>query len=109
MSNALWVGLLIRILAGAFAPVWVKFGVFLVALLASGLVMKASRSVHSAHGVYNVIGVHPVMPPWLIGVFGLAFGLWSWHYARKRGLQHLSQHELRTRWRNARRISKWGW
>lgn len=103
MSNALWVGLLIGILAGVFAPVWVKFGIFLVALLASGLVTKASHSVHSAHGA------HLAMPPWLIGVAGLAFGLCSWHFARKRGLQHLGQAELRTRWRNVRGISKWGW
>lgn len=88
---------------------WVKFGVFLVALLTSGLVTKASHSVHSAHGIHNVVDVHPSMSPWLIGVAGLAFGLYSWHFARKRGLQHLSEAELSARWRNVRGISKWGW
>jgi hypothetical protein len=77
----------------------VKFWVFLVALVGSDLVQKASHSVH----------VHSAMFPWLIGVAGLAFGLWSWHFARKRGLQHLGEHELRTRWKHVRGISTWGW
>jgi hypothetical protein len=46
---------------------------------------------------------------WLIGLIGVGFGLWAWHYARKRGLQHLGQSELKTRWNNVRGISRWGW
>ena len=109
MLNTLCICLLVGILVGAFAPEWAKIGVFLVALVGSDLVQKASHSVHSAHGVHNVNGLDSAMSPWLIGVAGLAFGLWSWHFARKRGLDHLGKAELRTRWANVRRISKWGW
>lgn len=100
MSNALWIGVLIGVLVGAFASEWVKIGAFVVALVFSDLVQKASHGVH---------GVHTAIPPWMIGVGGVIFGLMSWHFGRKRGLQHLGQAELRTRWRNVRRISKWGW
>ena len=103
MLKTLCICLLVGILVGAFAPEWAKIGVFLVALVGSDLVQKASHSVH------GVKGLHSAMPPWLIGVAGLAFGLWSWHFARKRGLDHLGKAELRTRWTNVRRISKWGW
>jgi hypothetical protein len=80
MSNALWVGVLVGVPVGAFAPGWAKIVVFLVALLFSDLVHGALHNVHNIHNV------HFAVPPWLIGVGGVAFGLWSWHYARRRGL-----------------------
>jgi len=101
MSNALWLGILIGVPVGAFAPGWLKPIVWVVALVLSDL-------VHTQN-VQNVQGLHFAIPPWLIGLLGVLFGLWSWHYARKRGLQHLGQAELRTRWAAARGISKWGW
>jgi hypothetical protein len=100
MSNALWVGLLVGVPVGAFAPGWAKIVVFLIALLFSDLVGGVSHNIHN---------IHFVVPLWLIGVGGVAFGLWSWHYARKRGLQHLGQAELRNRWTTVRGTSKWGW
>ena len=106
MSNALWVGILVGVPIGAFAPQWVKIPVFLIALLLSGLIHGASHNVHNATNLHNV---HFAVPPWLIGLAGVAFGLWAWHYARKRGLQHLGQAELRTRWAAVRGSSRWGW
>lgn len=120
MSHALWVGLLIGIPVGTFAPEWAKIGGFVIALLLSDLVQKVvhsvtahSASVHRIHSVglhsASVQSAHFALPPWFIGALGLAFGIWSWHFARKRGLQHLGRAELRTRWTAARGISKWGW
>jgi hypothetical protein len=106
MSNALWVGVLVGVPVGAFAPEWAKIVVFLIALLLSDLAHGASRNLHNVHNVHNV---HFMVPLWLIGVAGLAFGLWAWHYARKRGLGHLGQAELRTRWAAVRGSSRWGW
>ena len=100
MSNALWIGVLVGVPVGAFAPEWAKIVLFLIALIFSDLI----------HGVFhNVHNVHFAVPLWLIGVVGVAFGLWSWHYARRRGLQHLGQAELRTRWTAVRGTSRWGW
>lgn len=106
ISNALWIGMLVGVLVGNFAPGWVKIGAFLVAVVGSDLVQKAS---HRVHGAPNLNSVHFALPPWLIGAAGVAFGLWAFHFARKRGLQHLGQAELRNRWTNVRRVSKWGW
>jgi hypothetical protein len=116
MSNALWFGILVGLAVGLFAPEWLKIVVFLVALLLSDLVQTVVHRVHRAHGV-SVHGVHSAsvhsyhfaVSPLSIGVVGLAFGLWAWHYARKRGLQHLGRAELRARWTAARGISRWGW
>lgn len=103
MSHELWVGVLIGIPVGAFAPQWIKFAAFAIMLLLSEVVRGAS------HGVHNLGQVHFVWPPWLVGVIGMAIGLWAWHYARRRGLEHLGQAELRGRWNTVRGISKWGW
>ncbi len=106
MYNALWIGVLLGVLVGAFAPGWVKPIVFVVALIFSDLVHAASRNVQNAANLHNV---HFAVPLWLVGIAGLAFGLFAWHYARKRGLQHLGAAELRTRWAAVRGTSKWGW
>jgi hypothetical protein len=103
MSHALWVGVLIGVPVGAFAPQWVKIVVFLIVLLLSEVVRGAS------HGVGNLSHVHFVWPPWLIGVIGVVIGLSAFHYARRRGLAHLGQAELRSRWTTVRGISRWGW
>jgi hypothetical protein len=103
MSNALWVGILVGVPVGAFAPGWVKPIVFVIALILSDLVHTTSHNVHNVHNV------HFAIPPWLIGIVGIGFGLWAWHYARRRGLQHLGKAELLNRWANVRGISKWGW
>ncbi len=106
MSNALWLGILVGVPLGAFAPEWVKIVVFVIALLLSDLLHEAT---HNVHNVANLHNAHFAVPPWLIGVIGLGFGLWAWHYARKRGLQNLGKAELNTRWNNVRGISRWGW
>ncbi len=106
MSNALWVGILVGVPVGTFAPEWARIVIFLIALLLSDLIHGAS---HNVHNVANLHNVHFAVPPWLIGLVGLAFGLWAWHYARRRGLQHLGQAELRTRWTAVRGTSRWGW
>ena len=106
MSNALWIGLLIGVPVGTFAPEWVKIPVFVIALVLSDLIHGTSQNVRNVTGVHNV---HFAVPPALIGIAGVAFGLWAWHYARRRGLQHLGQTELRNRWTAARASSKWGW
>lgn len=100
MSHALWVGILIGVPVGAFAPQWIKIAVFLIVLLLSEVV----------HGVsHGVSSIHFVWPPWLIGVIGVAIGLLALHFARRRGLEHLGQAELRNRWNTVRGISRWGW
>jgi len=106
MSNALWLGVLAGVVLGSFAPEWVRIVVFIIALLLSDLTHEASRNVYNVTNFHNY---HFEVPPLLIGLAGLAFGLWAWHYARRRGLQHLGEYELRTRWTNVRGSSKWGW
>jgi hypothetical protein len=106
MPNLLWVGLLIGVPVGAFAPGWVKPIVFVVALVLSDLVHTISHNGQNAHFGQNV---HFAVSPALIGAIGVGFGLWAWHYARKRGLGHLGQAELNNRWNNTRGISRWGW
>jgi hypothetical protein len=108
MSNALWLGILVGLAIGVFAPEWAKIVVFLFALLFSDLVQTVLHRVHSAHGT-SVRSAHFAVPPELIGAAGLVLGLWAWHYARKRGLQHLGRAELRSRWTAVRGISRWGW
>ena len=98
MINTLWVAVLVGVLIGAFAPEWIKFSAAVVAVVLSGLLVRVT-----AHHARFVVS------PWLIAVSGVVFGLWSWHYARRRGLQHLGEFELRNRWTNARTISSWGW
>jgi len=100
MSNAFWVGVLLGVPFGAFAPGWTKPVVFLIALVLADLVHGASHNIHN---------LHFVVPPWLIGLAGVLFGLWAWHYARKRGLQQLGRAELNNRWNLTRGISRWGW
>ena len=103
MSNALWLGVLAGVALGSFAPEWVRIVVFVIALLLSEVERGAS------HGVSNLGHIHFVWPPWLVGVIGVVIGLLALHYARRRGLAHLGQSELRGRWTNVRGISKWGW
>jgi hypothetical protein len=109
MFNALWFGILVGVVLGNFAPEWVKIVAFVIALVLSDLKYEVSRNVHKVTNFHSVHNVHFTVPPELIGLVGVGFGLWAWHYARKRGLQHLGEAELRTRWSNARASSKWGW
>jgi hypothetical protein len=75
----------------------------------SGLIDLVPRPSVRRHG--HVAGrlVAVPSPSWLIAAGGVFFGLWAWHYARKRGLQHLGAAELNSRWTNVRDVSKWGW
>jgi hypothetical protein len=109
MSNALWFGILVGVLVGTFAPEWARIVVFLIALVLSDLAYQASKGIHNIRNVHNVHNVHFVVSPELIGVVGIVVGLWAWHYARRRGLQHLGRAELNTRWTAVRGISRWGW
>jgi hypothetical protein len=102
--NTLWVGVLVGVFVGAFAYEWVKLATVIVAFIFSGLFMRLERlrGQRFSH-------LHFMLPPSAIAIVAVLIALFSWHYARKRGLQHLGQHELRTRWNNVRGISKWGW
>jgi hypothetical protein len=93
-----WTGVLAGMVVSAFAPGWVKGIVTVAAVLLSGLLARFHPRGH----------VHLTVSPLLIGAAGVVFGLWSWHYARKRGLQHLGESEARTRWERVREESKWG-
>lgn len=98
MLNMFWVGVLAGMAVSAFAPDWVKAITAVAAAVFSRLLVRVSPH-----------HLQFVAPPWLIALSGVAFGVWSWHYARKRGLQHLGKAELNTRWKAVRGISKWGW
>jgi hypothetical protein len=99
--NMFWTGVLLAMVASAFAPGWVKGIIFVVALMLSGVLVRLQ-----AHAPHHL---HAVMSPWLIAVAGVGFGIFAWHYARVRGLAQLGTAELRTRWTNVRRVSRWGW
>jgi Na+-translocating ferredoxin:NAD+ oxidoreductase RnfD subunit len=96
--NMFWTGVLAGVVVSAIAPGWVKGITAVAAVVLSGLLSRLHQGGH----------FHLTMSPALIGVAGVAFGLWSWHYARKRGLRHLADSELRTRWERVRDESKWG-
>jgi hypothetical protein len=98
--NMLWIGVLAGMIVCA-GPEWLKILTFVVAVLFSGLLVHLP--VHG-HG-----HPHATANPWVLAIGGVGFGVWSWHYARKRGLQHLGAAELNTRWTNVRKMSKWGW
>jgi hypothetical protein len=98
--NMFWTGVLAGMVVSAFAPGWVKGITTVVAVVFSGLVMRVS-----AHAPHHV---HFAIPAWAFAWGGVAFGLWSWHYARKRGLDHLGVAEAKTRWERVRETSKWG-
>jgi hypothetical protein len=96
--NEVWIGVLAGILVGEFAPEWMKIITFIASLLLSGLLIRFHPSGHA----------HLMASPGVIAIAGVIFGIWSWHYARKRGLQHLGKSELATRWERVREESKWG-
>ena len=96
--NMFWVGVLAGMVVSAIAPGWVKAIVTVVAVMFSGLLMRFHQRGH----------VHLTVSPYLIGIAGVVFGLWAWHYARLRGLKHLGESEMRTRWDRVRDESRWG-
>ena len=102
MSTTLWLGIWIGVLIGSFAGGGIRLAVFLISLLL--------WEVHTVtHAIGGIGHVHFTVPPVVIGIAGVAVGLLMFHFARLRGLAHLGQYELNTRWTNVRRISKWGW
>lgn len=103
MFTTICLGIWIGVLVGTFLPEWIRIVVFLITFWLSDLVHSASHDVSYFHSL------HYAVPPWLIGIVGVLVGMWAWHSARRRGLAHLGQSELNTRWTNVRRISKWGW
>jgi hypothetical protein len=109
MSNALWLGIVVGVLVGTFAPEWVRILVFVIAGLLSDLAYQASKGIHNIHNIRSIHNVHSALPSWLIVIAAVVFALWAWHYARRRGLQHLGRAELNTRWTAVRGISRWGW
>ena len=102
MHNEFWLGVLIGVPVGAFAWGWLKPLVFVVALVLADVVPTTSAK-------HTIEHVHYKVPPALIGLIAVLFGLWSWHYARKQGLKNLGAAELKTRWTNVKGVSKWGW
>jgi hypothetical protein len=99
--NMFWTGVLVAMVVSAFVPGWVKGIIFVVAVFLSGVLVRLHA--HTPHHLTFVV------PEWLIALAGVSFGVFAWHYARLRGLQQLGSAELRTRWGNVRRVSKWGW
>ena len=115
MLNMFWVGVLAGVLIGDFAFEWLKIITAIAAFLLSGILVRAEheRAVHvrpHGHGhAQQTTHLHVVLSPWLIAIAAVLFAGFSWHYARKRGLQHLAQAELNTRWTNVKKVSSWGW
>lgn len=103
--HILWLGVLGAMVVSAIAPGWIKAIVFVAALMFSGLLVRLP--VHP-HGHLHLTFA-PRVYPTLIALAAVGFGIWSWHSARKRGLKHLGDAELRDRWSRVRGISKWGW
>jgi hypothetical protein len=101
--HVFWVGVLAGMAVIALGPGWLKLATLVVAVVLSGLLMRLRTLPH------HHLQFHATVPPLLIAVAGVVFGLWAWHYARKRGLQQLGEHELRNRWGAMRGVSKWGW
>ena len=110
--NMFWIGVLAGMLVCA-GPGWLKALTFVTAIVFSGLLVRLTtgHGLHlPGHGQeHGHVHLHATANPWLIAILAVLFGVWSWHYARKRGLAHLGAAELNTRWTNARKISKWGW
>jgi len=102
MSTWLWAGIMLGIIVGSWFPSWLRPVIFVLALV-----------LWDVHRVTNVVGgashLHYTMSPVVIGVIGVIVALFALHLGRKRGLGHLGQAELGTRWTNVRKISKWGW
>jgi len=98
--HVFWLGVLAGMAVAVVAPGWLKAITAGVAVLLSGLLVNLPTHGHDHF--------HAKVSPWLIAVGGVGFGLWAWHYARKRGLLHLGQSELNTRWERVREESKWG-
>lgn len=97
-SHAFWYGVLLALLIAWILPGWAAVVLFLIALLASGLlqslVSHGHSSASSSSGVLLVI----------VAVIALPVGL---YFGRIRGLRHLGEFEFRTRLRNVRIISRW--
>jgi ABC-type uncharacterized transport system fused permease/ATPase subunit len=75
-------------------PGWAAILLFVIALLASGLLHSAGGGhVYSTALLYLIVAVMAV----LVGPY----------FGRIRGLRHLSESDFRTRLRNIRGISRW--
>jgi hypothetical protein len=93
-SHAFWYGIMLAVGVALIFPGWVAILLFVVALLASGLLHSGSGGhIHSAALPYLIVAVIAVL-------VGLYFG-------RIRGLRHLGESDFRTRLRNIRGISRW--
>ena len=99
-SHAFWYGVLLALLIAWILPGWAAGVLFLIALLASGLLQslvshgRSSSSFSSSSDVLLLI----------VAVIALPVGL---YFGRIRGLRHLGEFEFRTRLRNIRIISRW--
>jgi hypothetical protein len=93
-SHAFWYGIMLAVGVALIFPGWVAILLFVVALLASGLLHSGGGGhIHSAALPYLIVAVIAVL-------VGLYFG-------RLRGLRHLGESDFRTRLRNIRGISRW--
>lgn len=92
-SHVFWIGVLFALVFSYILPAWLTGILFIVALFASGVLLSLSHHAHSASAPYIIVGLIAL-------VVGLYFG-------RIRGLRHLGEAELRTRWRNVKGVSRW--
>ena len=88
-----WYGALLALVVANFFPGWVGGLLFVIALLASGLLALLGHDAHSSAAPYVIVAV-------LVLLGGLYFG-------RMRGLRQLGESDFRTRMRNVRGINRW--
>lgn len=94
-SHAFWYGIMLAVGVALIFPGWVAILLFVVALLASGLLHSGGGGGH----------IHSTALPYLIvAVIAVLVGL---YFGRIRGLRHLGESDFRTRLRNIRGISRW--
>jgi UPF0716 family protein affecting phage T7 exclusion len=92
-SHMFWIGVLFALIFSYILPGWLTGILFFVALIASGVLLSLGHHANSSAVPYIIVGLITL-------VVGLYFG-------RIRGLRHLGEAELRTRWRNVRGVSRW--
>lgn len=92
-AHMFWIGVLVGILAVWILPGWLSGGLFVVALLASGVLISLRHPGYST-----------LVPYIIVGIISLVIGL---YFGRIRGLRQLGESDFRTRLANIRIIRRW--